>query len=507
MDVSGAALPEEVDVAIVGAGFSGIAMAVRLRRAGRPDFLVLERSGSVGGTWRDNTYPGCACDVPSHLYSLAFAPNPDWSSTYSPQAEIWAYLERVAREQGVMPHVHFNCELRGASWDQTLQRWRLDTSKGAVVARVLVPAAGPLSAPSIPNLPGLETFQGTVFHSARWQHGHDLRGERVAVVGTVASAIQFVPEIQPKVGRLVLFQRTPAWIMPHRVRPLSDLERRLYRRVPALQRLVRRAIASVRELYAIPILRAGLQPYTRRLGLQLLERQVADPWLRRKLTPEYAPGCKRILLSRRFYPAIQRPNVELVTEAVREVRPHSVVSASGAEHEVDTIIFATGFHVTDSPMSKLVRGIDGHTLDETWAGSPQAHRGTTVSGFPNLFLLLGPNTGLGHTSVVLMAEAQAGYVLGALREMDRRHVQALNVRPEAQAAWNARVQQAMKGTVWTAGGCASWYLDRNGLNTALWPGFAFGYTRLMGRFDSRSYDPPPTLPGGIGMPTRAGATA
>jgi cation diffusion facilitator CzcD-associated flavoprotein CzcO len=346
-----------------------------------------------------------------------------------------------------------------------------------------------------------------VFHSAQWQHGHDLTGERVAVVGTGASAIQFVPEIQPKVGRLVLFQRTPAWIMPHRSRPLSARERRLYRRFPAVQRIVRRGISWGRELLAIPILRSGLQPLTRRLGMRLLEQQVADPDLRRKLTPDYAPGCKRILLSRRFYPAIQRPNVELVTEAVREVRGRTVITASGAGHEVDTIIFGTGFHVTDIPIAKQIRGLDGRTLQDTWAGSPQAHRGTAVTGFPNLFLLLGPNTGLGHTSVVLMAEAQVDYVVGALREMDRRHVPALNVQARAQAAWNERVQRAMKGTVWTAGGCASWYLDRNGLNTTLWPGFAFRYRRLMRRFDSRNYDPVPALPGQVVREQRAGAAA
>jgi cation diffusion facilitator CzcD-associated flavoprotein CzcO len=241
--------------------------------------------------------------------------------------------------------------------------------------------------------------------------------------------------------------------------------------------------------------------------MRLLERQVADPELRRKLTPDYAPGCKRILLSRRFYPAIQRPNVDLVTEAVREVRGRSVITASGAEHEVDTIIFGTGFHVTDIPIAKQIRGLDGRTLQDTWAGSPQAHRGTAVTGFPNLFLLLGPNTGLGHTSVVLMAEAQVDYVVGALREMDRRHVPALNVQARAQAAWNERVQRAMKGTVWTAGGCASWYLDRNGLNTTLWPGFAFRYRRLMRRFDSRNYDPVPALPGQVVREQRAGAAA
>jgi len=482
--------PERVaehDVAIVGSGFSGLAMAVRLLRDGMDDFVVLERARDVGGTWRDNSYPGCACDVPSHLYSLSFAPNPEWSSTFSPQAEIQAYLRGVARACGVLPHVRFECALESADWDEQAQRWELETSSGPLRARVLILAVGPLSEPSAPGLPGLERFTGRAFHSAAWDHGHDLTGERVAVIGTGASAIQFVPRIQPRVGRLHVFQRTPPWVMPRRARPLTRVERAVYRRFPAAQRAMRAGIYWARELYAIPLLRAPLAPLTRRLALRFLRAQVHDPGLRRKVTPNYAPGCKRVLISNDYLPTLAKPNVEVVTDRIAEVRERSIVTADGRERAVDTIIFGTGFRVTDFPIAARVRGRDGRRLSDVWRGSPRAHRGTAVAGFPNMFFLLGPNTGLGHTSVVVMAEAQAGYVLAALRHMRGRVAGAIEVRPDAQDAWNVAVQRRMPGTVWSAGGCASWYIDRTGANTTLWPGYTFTFRRLMRSFDASNY--------------------
>jgi cation diffusion facilitator CzcD-associated flavoprotein CzcO len=482
------ALPAAVDIAVVGSGFSGLAMAVRLRQAGISDFVLLERAGDVGGTWRDNSYPGCACDVPSHLYSFSFAPNPDWSSTFSPQPEIWDYLRRVARDQGILPHVRYHTELESAAWDESRRRWQLRTSQGPLSARVLVSASGPLSEPSMPSLPGLEGFQGTVFHSATWKHQHALAGERVAVVGTGASSIQFLPRIQPLAGKLHLFQRTAPWIMPRRARPISRAEHALFRRVPAAQRLMRAAICWAREVYAIPLLNAGLAPITRMLGRANIRRHIADPELRRKLTPDYAPGCKRILISNDYLPALAEPNVEVVTDAIAEVRAHSIVTADGVEREVDTIIFGTGFHVTDFPIAHRIRGRDGRTLAETWDGSGQANRGTTVAGFPNLFLLLGPNTGLGHTSVVLMAEAQVAYVMKALRHMAAEELAAIDVRARAQAGWNAAIQRQMPDTVWVAGGCASWYLDRNGRNTSIWPSFTFRFRSRLRQFDAHNYE-------------------
>ncbi|HEY5318841.1 MAG TPA: NAD(P)/FAD-dependent oxidoreductase [Solirubrobacteraceae bacterium] len=480
-------LPPEVDVVIVGAGFSGLAMAAALEREGRDDYLVLERGHEVGGTWRENSYPGCACDVPSHLYSLSFAPNPNWGSTFSPQPEISAYLRRVAQEHHVLPHVRFGCELERAGWDEEAGRWRLETSSGPLSARVLVAAGGPLSEPAIPDIPGLADFQGTVFHSATWDHEHELEGERVAVIGTGASAIQFVPQIQPRVSRLHLFQRTPPWIMPRPDRPLTRFERALYRRVPAAQRAMRAAIFWARELYAIPLLRVGLSPIIERIARRHLRRQVPDPALRAKLTPDYAPGCKRILVSNDYLPSLGHANVEVVGDGIRGIERSAIIADDGTERPVDTIIFGTGFHVTDMPMAERVHGSDGRSLAEHWDGSLQAHRGTTVTGFPNLFLLLGPNTGLGHTSVVAMAEAQVAYVTRALGYMEAEAVGAVEPRREAQSAWNAEVQRRMKGTVWTAGGCASWYLDSKGVNSTLWPDFAFRFRRAVTRFDPGEY--------------------
>jgi cation diffusion facilitator CzcD-associated flavoprotein CzcO len=480
-------VPPHAGVAIIGSGFSGLAMAVELKRAGREDFVILERAGDVAGTWRDNTYPGCACDVPSHLYSFGFAPNPDWSSTFSPQPEIYAYIRRVAEEQGLMPHVCFGIEVEQADWDDDAQSWRLQTSGGEMTAGAIASAAGPLSEPAIPDIPGLRDFKGTIFHSATWDHDHDLSGERVAVIGTGASAIQFVPQIQPKVAQLHLFQRTPPWIMPRPDRPITKLERFVYRRFPAAQIAMRNGIYWGRELFAIPMLHHRLAKIIKRAGLHHLHRQVKDPELRAKLTPDYEPGCKRILVSNDYFPSLTKVNVEVVTDEIVEIREGSVIDANGFEREVDTIILGTGFHVTDLPIAERVRGRDGRTLAEHWDGTLEALRGTSVAGFPNLFFVLGPNTGLGHTSVVLMAEAQAGYIRQALEHMERAGVGAIEPRQEAQDAWNAQIQRKSAGTVWLNGGCQSWYIDRNGRNSTLWPDHTFKFFSAMKQFRASEY--------------------
>lgn len=474
------------DVAIVGTGFAGLGMAIRLKQEGLDDFVILERAADVGGTWRDNTYPGCQCDVPSHLYSFSFAPNPNWSRAFSRQPEIWDYLKDCANRFGIMPHIRFESAVTMASWEQDQQRWRIETEGGEYTARVLVAGPGGLSEPSIPPLPGLQSFQGTHFHSATWNHDHDLRGRRVAVVGTGASAIQFVPRIQPEVAELNLYQRTPPWIMPHRDRRLRPWQGSLYRRLPVAQRLVRDAIYWGREGFVPFFTNPRLEGVPRAIALRHLRRQVADPELRARLTPTYQVGCKRILMSNDYYPALTRPNVEVLTEGIREICEHSIISTDGTEREVDTIIFGTGFHVSDSPFARRLRGRDGRLLAEVYAGSPQAYRGTTVAGFPNAFMLLGPNTGLGHTSVVVMIEAQLGYVLDALRFMRERGVATVEVRADAQLAYNRKIQDDLRSTVWNAGGCASWYLDANGKNTALWPTYTWRYRRLMRHFDPGS---------------------
>jgi cation diffusion facilitator CzcD-associated flavoprotein CzcO len=482
----GAETPD-TQIAIIGSGFGGLGAAIRLRQRGFTDFRIFERAADVGGTWRDNTYPGCACDVQSHVYSFSFAPNPDWSRSYSRQPEIWEYLRRCARDFGVLPHVRFRREVREAVWDERVQVWRIETSRGTYTARVLVLASGALSEPALPALPGLDTFEGKAFHSARWDHTYDLKGRRVAVVGTGASAVQFVPEIQPLVSKLYVFQRTPPWVMPRTDRALGPGERRLFRRFPAAQRAARYTLYLLRELLVLGFRHIPLSKLVERLALRHLERSVPDPALRARLTPDYAIGCKRILVSNDYLPALARPNVELVTCAVSEVREHSVVGADGVEREVDAIIYGTGFRVTDPPLAGHVRGRGGRSLAEVWAGSPRAHAGTTVAGFPNLFILMGPNTGLGHNSVLIMLEAQIEHLLSALEHMRERGAAAIEPRPEAQAAYVEELERRMEGTVWTAGGCASWYLDRTGRNSTLWPDSTWRFRRRVARLDPAEY--------------------
>ena len=500
-----APLPEQVRVAIIGAGFGGIGTAVRLLQEGERDFVLLERAHAVGGTWRDNSYPGCACDVQSSLYSYSFAPNPDWSRSYSPQPEIQAYLERCADRFGVRPHVRTGCEVLDAAWDADAQRWRIATTRGTLAAQVLVMAQGALSDPVLPALPGLDRFRGRTFHSARWAHDYDLRGKRVAVVGTGASAIQFVPAIQPAVARLHLFQRTPAWVMPRHDRALGRLERALYRRVPATQRLARTLLEVGREVLLAAFRRPALARAVARLARRHMEKAIADPALRAKLTPTYVMGCKRVLLSNDYFPALAQPNVEVVTDGIREVREHGIVAGDGVERPVDAIIFGTGFRPTAPPLAEHVRGRDGRTLADAWSGSPAAYLGITVAGFPNLFMLMGPNTGLGHSSVVLMIEAQVEHLLGALRHMRSHGTAALEPRQEAQRAWLAEVDERMRDTVWVTGGCASWYLDATGRNSALWPDTTGRYRRRAARFDAAAYVTSPREPAPRREPAIAGA--
>jgi cation diffusion facilitator CzcD-associated flavoprotein CzcO len=476
-----------VHVAIAGSGFGGLGMAIRLKQAGLEDFVIFERAQDVGGVWRDNSYPGCACDVQSHLYSFSFARNPHWSRAFSPQAEILAYLRGCATRYGIRPHLRLGHTVLEARWDDRLQRWYLQTSQGAYTADVFVFAMGGLSEPAIPQLPGLGRFEGKVMHSARWDHGYDLAGRKVVVIGTGASAVQFVPEIQPKVDKLVLFQRTPPWIIPRADHPISERMRWVYRRVPGAQHLVRWIIYALRELLVLGFMHPRLLELAQRRALRHLERSVPDPVLRAKLTPSYTMGCKRVLISNSYLSSLTRPNVELVTAPIHEVRERSIVTADGTEHPVDAIIFGTGFQVTQMPMARIVRGRDGRSLSEVWGGSPKAHLGTTVSGFPNLFMLMGPNTGLGHTSVLTMLESQIEHVLGALRYLEGRGLAAVEPTPEAQAGFVQQVDTRMNGTVWARGGCASWYIDATGRNSALWPGATFTFRRRVAYFEPGEY--------------------
>jgi cation diffusion facilitator CzcD-associated flavoprotein CzcO len=474
-------------IVIVGAGFGGLGMAIRLKASGERDFVVLEKGKDVGGTWRDNTYPGCQCDVPSNLYSFSFAPNLSWSRTFAWQPEILEYLKACTDRYGVRPHVRFETELVEARWDEAAQRWRIETNRGSLTADILVSAHGGLSAPSIPELPGMKTFRGTVFHSAAWQHDHDLSGERVGVVGTGASAIQIVPAIQPKLKKLAVFQRTPAWIVPRLDRPFSERKKRWQRRFPVLQLLDRVRLYMLRELVVLAMTRyPRLLRVAEKVARAHLSAQVRSRELRKQLSPSYSIGCKRILLSNDFYPALCASNVELVSGAIREVTPSGVVTNDGVSHELDTIILCTGFKVTDHPILERVRGRDGRTLTEHWSDGAAAYLGTTVAGFPNLFLLSGPNTGVGHTSLVYMIESQHRYVLGALAALRERRAAVVEVRPERVARFSAEMRDLLAGSVWNSG-CASWYLDARGRNTSLWPTFSFRFRQRTRRFDQAAY--------------------
>ncbi len=463
-------------------------MAARLLKEGIDDFVVIERADEVGGTWRDNTYPGCQCDIPSVLYSYSFMPNPNWTRAYPLQAEIRDYLNRCAHELGVMDHIRFGCEGLGAHWDDEARVWRLQTSEGERTADVLVGGMGGLTEPAYPEIAGLDSFEGTMFHSARWDHDHELTGERVAVIGTGASAIQFVPEIQPQAGRLTLFQRTPAWVMPDPDRELGERERSLYSRFPATQRAMRAlTYLSLEATVLGTIVDRRLIKWGERIGRRHIANQVADPELRAKLTPQYTLGCKRITLSNTYYRALTEPNAEVVTDAITEVRPNSIVTADGSEHEVDTIIFGTGFKVFDNPSMAMIRGRGGVSLLEQWKGSPRAYLGTAVPGFPNLFFIVGPNSAGGFNSIVFTSEAHINYVASCLREMDRQGAGTVEVKPEVYEAFNRDTEQRLAASVWNQGGCASWYLDENGRNGIWWPTFMARLWQRTRRFDAANY--------------------
>jgi len=496
----------ETDVAIVGAGFGGLGMAIRLGQEGLEEYVVLERGGDVGGTWWANTYPGAQCDIPSNLYSFSFAPNPDWARSYPMQEQIQAYLHDCAERFGVLPRTRLGCELTDGRWNAERQRWELETTDGPLAARVVVAATGLLSDPSFPDVPGLDRFEGASFHTANWDHTADLRGRRVAIVGTGASAIQVVPRIREQVERLFVVQRTPPWVIPHHDREITARRQRRYEHAPWLQRVSRACIWSSRETlvlgmgYAPPLLKA-METHAR---LHLF-RQVRDRDLRRRLTPDYSLGCKRVLLSSDWYPAITADNVELIDHGLDEVRPHSIVTSDGRESEIDTLIFATGFHPSEPPIAERLRGRSGDTLAESWDGSPQAYLGTAVAGFPNLFLFYGPNSNLGHSSIVYMLESQMAYALDGLRTMRRRGAGVFEVRREAQDAFNAELQGRLAHSVWNTG-CGSWYLDRHGRNSIQWPGFTFEFRRRTRHFDSGAYRFTPRLPAGaVGAASAAGA--
>jgi cation diffusion facilitator CzcD-associated flavoprotein CzcO len=473
---------------IVGAGFSGIAAGIALLRAGIHDFVILEKADRVGGTWRENTYPGAACDVPSHLYSYSFEPNPRWSRAYGGQAEILAYLEHCASKYGLLPHLRFGRRVEEARFDETTGTWCVTTDgREKFVARALMLGNGALHVPQLPDIPGLATFEGVQFHSARWDHDADLDGKRIAVIGTGASAIQFVPALAKQAGRLHVFQRTPPWIVPKRDRTITAAERWLFARVPATHWLRRTGLYWLLEARVVGFAYAPkVNELAERLTRRYLATQVPDPELRAKLTPDYRLGCKRVLLSNDYYPALQRSNVELVTERIEAVTPRGVRTADGTVREVDAIVCGTGFRVTEYLSQLRVHGRGGVELNDVWRTSLRNYLGITVSGFPNLFLLMGPNTGLGHNSMVFMIEAQARYAARAVEAIQARELSFIDVRAEAEQAFRQELARKMKHTVWTTG-CRSWYQTADG-EVFLWPGASFDYWRRTRRVDLADYE-------------------
>ncbi|WP_020650305.1 flavin-containing monooxygenase [Solimonas variicoloris] len=481
---------QPMSVLIIGTGFSGLGMAVRLRQAGFEDFALLERAQSVGGTWRDNRYPGCACDVQSHLYSFSFDQNPEWSRMFAQQPEIERYLQGVAERYDLLRHVRFGTDVRSAHYDEAAALWRVRSADGREFAgRVLVSGMGALSNPALPKIAGLDRFQGKLFHSAQWDHDYDLAGKRVAVIGTGASAIQFVPQIVPKVAHLDLYQRTPPWIMPKPDRPISAVERKLFRRLPFTQTLMRAGLYAFLETRVLGfVVNPKIMALVQRQARKHMERQVPDAGLRAKLTPNYRIGCKRVLISNDYYPALMQPQVDVITDEVREIREQAVVSGDGRVREVDAIILGTGFTVQDPIPRGAIFGRGGRDLWDTWKDhGVEAYLGASVHGFPNFFMLMGPNTGLGHTSQVYMIESQIAYVMDAIRQMRAQGLRAVEVRADVQQRFNERVQGNVNTAVWNSGGCKSWYLDARGRNTTIWPGFTFMFRRQTRHFRLQDY--------------------
>lgn len=477
-------------IIIIGSGFSGLCMAIALKREGIHDFVMLERAHDLGGTWRNNHYPGCACDVQSHLYSFSFEPNPNWSRQFAPQQEIWDYLRRCAEKYEVLPHLRYGANVVASRFDEASATWQVQTEDGrSFSAQVVVSGAGALCNPEIPPIPGLESFAGQAFHSATWRHDVELLGKRVAVIGSGASAIQFVPRIAKQVAKLDYFQRTAPWVLPKPDWRRSEWSKALARRLPLFQKLQRWLTYWLLELRVLGFVVAPkLMKVVEVIGRHHIRKHVADPAKRSALTPTFSAGCKRVLMSNDYYPAMARPNVDIVTDAIDHIVPGGVVTRDGREHPADVLIWGTGFKVQDPVHRGAYTGVGGVDLADAWkaVGGPEAYLGINIAGFPNLFMLMGPNTGLGHSSMVFMIESQVRYTLDAILEMRKRKLAMVDVRPEVQRGFVGAIQQRLKRTIWGSG-CMSWYLNRSGKSTVLWPGSTFRYRQLTSRFDIDHY--------------------
>ncbi len=476
------------DTIVIGAGISGLAAAHRMNEQGYQDYVVLEKANRVGGTWRDNTYPGCGCDVPSALYSFSFAPSHQWSHLFAKQPEILNYLEDVAEQQGLYPNIQFNCELKHAEWNEDLKQWQLETSRGPYIARTVIFSTGPITEPQIPKIKGIESFKGEMFHSARWNHQFDLTDKRIAVIGTGASAIQFIPQIQPIAKNVVVFQRTAPWVLPKADFPLNDRAKGLMTRFPKIQDTWRKSVAEILNGINLGLRNPTLLEPINYLGRQLLKLQIQNDDLREKVTPNFSIGCKRLLFANNYYPALQQPNVDLIPHGLVEIEGNTVIAANGERFEVDVIIWGTGFEVSHPPIGRRVKNAQGQLLSELWKNSsPEAFLGTSIAQVPNAFLVLGPNI-LVYDSFIGIAEAQVGYIVDALVKMKQNKIQRLEIKPKVLAYHNAKVQTHLQTTVFNRGGCKSYYLDANGRNFAAWPWSLSHLKQRLAQVNLEDYD-------------------
>ena len=475
---------------IIGAGFAGLCAAIKLKAQGEGNFIILERNAALGGTWYDNHYPGAACDVESHLYSFSFEPNPNWSREFSPQQEILNYMEHCAQKYDLKPQIRLNTEVESAVFNEAEGIWSVTTTTGKEFkGRAIISCTGGLSQPMYPDIKGLDTFKGPLFHSAKWDNSVNLTGKTVAVIGTGASAIQIVPAIAPIVAQLQLFQRTPPWILPKPDGEISSLRRWFYANLPFTRALHRRRLYWQHEGMALGFVKfPGLLKLASNMALRFLKQSVPDEQLRAKLTPTYVMGCKRVLISNDYYPALVRKNVEVVTDGIQQINATGVLTADGRQHNVDAIVIATGFKAAEEVSRFSVKGRNGLDLNEAWRDGAEAYLGTMVSGFPNMFLVVGPNTGLGHSSMILMIEAQVHLIMESLKAIKQHNAKFIDLKPAVQREFNQQIQQRLATTVWQKGGCHSWYQLKNGKNVTLWPGFTFTFMQRTKKFEAEKYE-------------------
>ena len=475
-------------VLIIGAGFAGLGMAIRLRQAGFRDIAILERGQQVGGTWRDNQYPGAACDIPSNLYSYSFAPNPNWSRSYSGSHEILAYIHSMVQDFELAPHIRFNQNVTGLAFDQKQMVWRATTEQGGLFsARAVVMASGPLSNCSLPNIPGIDSYQGHKIHSARWDHSYEFKGKKVAVVGTGASAVQIIPELVKEADHLTVFQRTPGWVLPRVDLETPEWNKTLFRSLPAAQFMTRQALYGAHEAMALALIwQSPLTSVAERVAKIHLHNQVKDRWLRRQLTPDFRIGCKRVLMTNDYYPALQQSNCKLITWPIVRMSEAGIRTVEGIEHQFDCVVFATGFDVGNAGTPFPVKGLDGRELGAQWRTGARAYKSISVAGYPNLFFTFGPNSGPGHNSALVYMESQLDYALQGIRKILSEDGLALDVNASAQSAYNRKIQSRLAKTNWNSG-CKSWYLTDDGFNATMFPGFATQYRAQMRDFKATDY--------------------